>query len=140
MERTVKVGREARAFRDERRSMLKISLDATLEEDVREFGILYISVGNGGARQKRNVDVQEREAMVFEKLRAISAPDPAVDNVAWDALQPRVLVGGDLLLEVAERDLCLAYVIDSGWPAHLSGARRALQRRLENAERVEKRP
>lgn len=118
--------------------MLRLRFDAGNDEDARHFLVLYVSLGNGGGGQARSVDIQHRECSVLQKLRAISTRDPnAPATLPWDVLEPRVLTTGDLLLEPPERDLCLAYVKDARWPAHLSEVRLAVQQRLESAVRVD---
>lgn len=118
--------------------MVRLTLDGSNEDDVRDFALLYFAVGTGGIGQSRTVDVQDRETATLRKLQAVSARDPnAPPNLPWDALEPRVLTSGDLLLEPRERDLCVEYVQAARLPAHLSARRRGLQRRLENAGTVD---
>lgn len=117
--------------------MVTLAFDAGNPDDQRHFLVLYVSVGTGGMGKPRTPDVQDREISVLQKLRAISVPDPqAPEGLPWDALQPRVLTSGDLLLEPGEQAICLEYVKEARWPAHLSEVRRAVQRRLTSGDNV----
>lgn len=119
--------------------MLQVKFDVENREDKIAFFAIYSALCLGGAGQARATDVQEREASILRKVKALGAPDPRVDLDAmpFDAVVPYVLTtSGALLLEERERSLLVAYIKDMRWSAHLSQMRLDAVARLENAEKV----